>query len=56
MSFMFSLYNPYVSSDFWVQVFELPLPQQMVPRAEQGHSLLPLNAPHALSWLRQVGS
>lgn len=45
-----------VSSKFWVQVFELPLPQQRVWRAEQGYLLLPLNTPLSLLAIRQRGS
>lgn len=56
MSFMSLLYDPYVSSKFWVQVFELPLPQQLVSRAEQGDSLLPLYAPRSLLAVGQMGS
>lgn len=43
-----------VSSKFLVQVFELPLPQQRVPRTEQGYLLLPLH--HASSWILGRGA
>ena len=53
---MSPLYIPYVSSEFWIQAFELPLLQQMVPTAEQGNSLPPLNPPRALLGVGQGGS
>lgn len=53
---MSPLYVPYVSSEFWIQAFELPLPQRMVPPAGHGDSLPPLNPPRSLLGVRQRGS
>lgn len=56
MSFLSLFFVPYVSSEFWIQAFELPLPQQMLPTAEQGDSLPPLNLLWSLLGVMQRGS